>query len=101
MKYENSLLKKYEVPLMFSGAILFFILLVIGMGSCIHHMDKVDKKRVENEKSKMSDEEKVYYDASKKMCTKRSGSRPSCWQEVDWDLFFIEYCKRLPHQCRE
>ncbi len=101
MKYENSLLKKYEEPLTFVGIILFVILLIFGVGSCIKHSDDMKKEKIENQRSKMNDEEKIRFDAAQKMCSKTSGSRPSCWKKVDWDLFFLEYCKRLPHQCKE
>ena len=36
---------------------------------------------------------------SQARCNKRTGSRPSCWNKKDWDVFFLEYCKRV--SCQE
>ena len=41
----------------------------------------------------------ILFEASQARCTKRSGSRPSCWKKKDWDVFFLEYCKRV--SCQE
>ena len=80
-----------------------FMLLIVAIfclfSSCIDYNDRQKKKEEEQAKSTMTEEEKVKYDASQKFCTRTTGSRPSCWSDTDWDLFFIKYCERLPKQC--
>ena len=58
-----------------------------------------DLEKIEKEKQTMSEEEIILFEASQARCTKRSGSRPSCWNKKDWDVFFLEYCKRV--SCQE
>ena len=82
------------------GAFMFsIVILFICFSSCIDYSEKQKKIEQEEIKSTMTEDEKIKYDASQKFCTKRTGSRPSCWSDTDWDLFFIKYCERLPHQC--
>jgi hypothetical protein len=44
----------------------------------------------------MSQEDRIRFEAR---CTNISGSRPACWKSEDWEVFFIEYCKRA--SCKE
>ena len=82
-------------------ALFMFIIVALFWGaSAWHNHSEEQKEKQENEmKSNMTQDEVIKYEASKSYCTKRTGSRPSCWQKTDWDLFFLEYCNRLPHQC--
>ena len=56
-------------------------------------------EKIEKEKQTMSEEELILFEASQARCNKRTGSRPSCWNKKDWDVFFLEYCKRV--SCQE
>lgn len=55
-------------------------------------------EKIEKEKQTMSEEELILFEASQARCTKITGSRPSCWRKEDWDIFFLEYCKRVSCQ---
>ena len=86
-----------------SIVVFMFITVVIiwGCSSCHNYNQEQKRKEEDRAKATMTQDEIIKYEASKSFCTKRTGSRPSCWQKTDWDLFFLEYCKRLPHQCEK
>jgi hypothetical protein len=76
------------------------ILLFLAVGMLKVEISKKESlKKIEKEKQTMSEEELILFEASKARCTnRRSGSRPSCWKKRDWDVFFLEYCKRVSCQ---
>lgn len=81
--------------------IIFIATLLIAMliGMFKVELDNQEKKRkIEEDKLNMSKEELIIFEAEHTRCTRIDGSRPSCWKEKDWDIFFLEYCKRVSCQ---
>jgi hypothetical protein len=83
---------KNNIELLIPLAILLF--LAVGTFK-LELLKQEDLEKIEKEKETMSEEELILFEASQTRCTKRSGSRPSCWKKRDWDVFFLEYCKRV------
>ena len=78
--------------------ILFPLIILLVLAAVMFKLETSKQeslKKIEKEKQTMSEEELILLEVSQARCTKRSGSRPSCWQEKDWDVFFLEYCKRV------
>ena len=86
---------KQNASLVFSITILVAIVLAMFR---LEYSNQEMKRQIEEDKLNMSEEELIMFEASQARCTKRTGSRPSCWQKKDWDIFFLEYCKRVSCQ---
>jgi len=80
----------------FSAAIVtIMIIAIVSISSCIERSVQKEKKEIEEKRKTLSAEEIIIFDAEQKPCTKRTGSRPSCWSDEDWELFFYKYCQRI------
>ena len=99
IEYFNKFIKDNSDGVVIGGFMFVTLFAIIGVSSCASYNEEQRQKEETEKRSKMTKDEVIKYDASKSFCTKRSGSRPSCWKKTDWDLFFLEYCNRLPHQC--
>ncbi|MFZ8932947.1 MAG: hypothetical protein ACO2ZP_03495 [Bacteriovoracaceae bacterium] len=77
--------------------ITILLIFIVGMFK-LEFSKQESLEKIEKEKQTMSEEELILFEASQARCTKRTGSRPSCWQKKDWDIFFLEYCKRVSCQ---
>ena len=87
---------KNQIGILIALAMLFTFIICMFK---LELLKQEDLEKIEKEKQTMSEEELILFEASQARCNKRTGSRPSCWNKKDWDVFFLEYCKRV--SCQE
>ena len=76
-------------------ALFTMVFCLIAVLFKVQSCDNERIKRKQEERESLKGKDRVEYDRENTTCGRVNGSRPSCWKDKDWDVFFYEYCKRV------